>query len=91
MTDVHAAKIKLNLKKASGQLKLIEKLVDEGRYCIDIAQQVNATIGLLKKINDHILENHLLTCGTKKLTSSKQADRIDFTQELIKAFSMTNR
>lgn len=91
MNDAHAAKIKLNLKKASGQLKLLEKMVDENRYCIDIAQQVNATIGLLKRVNDFILENHLLNCGAKQLNSSKEKERVDFTKELIKAFSLANR
>ncbi len=91
MTDAHKSKIKLNLKKAGGQLRLLEKMVNENRYCIDVAQQVNATIGLLKKINDFILENHLLTCGAKKLNSKKKNERVDFTHELMKAFTLTNR
>ena len=91
MTDAHKSKIKLNLKKANGQLRLLEKMVDENRYCIDVAQQVNATIGLLKKINDFILENHLLTCGAKKLNSKRKNERVDFTHELMKAFTLNNR
>lgn len=91
MMNPYSAKIKLNLKKAAGQLKLIEQMIDDGRYCIDIAQQVNASVGLLKKINDFVLENHLLVCGAKKLNSSKQNDRMNFTHELIKAFTITNR
>lgn len=91
MEAIYKSKIELNLKKANGQIKLLEKMVKDGRYCIDIAQQVNATIGLLKKINDFILENHLLTCGAKKLNSKKKNDRIDFTHELMKAFTVTNK
>lgn len=91
MMDIHAEKIKLNLKKVQGQVKLLEKMVNENRYCIDIAQQVNAAIGLLKKINDSILENHLLTCGAEKLNSKKQDERKEFTQELLRAFSLTNK
>ena len=87
----YSAKIKLNLKKAAGQLKLIEKMIDDGRYCVDIAQQVNASVGLLKKINDFILENHLLVCGAKQLNSEKHEERVDFTHELIKAFTIANR
>lgn len=91
MMDPYSAKIKLNLRKAAGQLKLIEQMIDDERYCIDIAQQVNATVGLLKKINDFVLENHLLVCGAKKLNSAKQNDRMSFTHELIKAFTIANR
>lgn len=91
MQDQYSQKIKLNLKKAAGQLKLIEQMIDDGRYCIDIAQQVNASVGLLKKVNDFILENHLLVCGAKKLNSAKQSDRVGFANELIKAFTIANR
>ena len=91
MIQPYTDKTKLNIKKIQGQVRLIEKMVDEKRYCIDIAQQVNAAIGLLKKINDLILENHLLTCGADKLNSKKQEERKEFTKELLKVFSLTNR
>lgn len=91
MLDENKAKITTNLKKAKGQLLLIQNMVDRGEYCVDIAQQVNAAIGLLKKVNNYILENHLLTCGAKKLNSSKFDERKAFTEELIKAFSITTK
>ncbi len=91
MKQPYASKVLLNLKKAKGQLALLEKMVAEDRYCVDIGQQVNATIGLLKKINNTILENHLLSCGAKKLNSKNLRQRSGFAQELIQAFSITNK
>ncbi len=91
MSDEYKTKIKLNLKKAQGQIKLIEKMVDEDRYCIDVAQQINAAIGLFKKINNNILENHLQTCGTHRLGSKNQKDKDDFVQELIKTFNLAGK
>lgn len=91
MIDKYKSKIKLNLKKTQGQMKLIDKMIDDKRYCIDIAQQINAAIGLLKKINVNLLENHLQTCGTHQLTSKNQKDKDQFIEELIKTFNLTGK
>lgn len=55
-------KILLGVKKSRGMLDKIEKMLTEGSYCADIAQQINATIGLLRNANATLLENHLQTC-----------------------------
>lgn len=91
MIDNYKSKIKLNLKKAQGQMKLVDKMVDDDRYCIDVAQQINAAIGLLKKINNNILENHLQGCGSHKMSSKNQKEKDEFIQELIKTFNLTGK
>jgi len=91
MIEPYKGKIKLNLKKAQGQLKLLEKMIEEDRYCIDVAQQINAAIGLLKQINVMILENHLQSCGTNKLNSKSVQEKEKFIKELIKTFNLTGK
>ena len=81
----------MNLKKVEGQMRLIDKMMEEKRYCIDIAQQVNAAMGLLKQVNNLILESHLLSCGTEKLADKSQSKRLAFSQELIKTFNLTSK
>lgn len=90
MTPQHQTKVQINLKKVQGQINLINKMMDEKRYCVDIAQQVNAAIGLLKKINSTILESHLISCGGAKLNSKDAVERQAFAEELIKAFTLNN-
>lgn len=90
MKEPHASKIKMNVRKAQGQMKLIEKMIDEKRYCIEIAQQINAAIGLLKKSNNYLLENHLLSCGGSKLRPGSK-DREKFASELIQVFNVTGK
>ncbi len=91
MTEPHISKIKMNLKKAQGQLNLIQKMIEDDRYCIDVAQQVNAAIGLLKQVNTYVLESHLLCCGSEKLNSKNTKEREDFAKELVQAFSIKNK
>lgn len=89
MLKPYADKAQLNLKKVLGQVKLIQVMLEEGKYCMDIAQQVNAAIGLLKKTNDLILESHLNTCAAAKLNSKQRNVREEFVQELIRNFRVT--
>jgi len=47
------------LKTARGQIDGIIKMIEEGRYCIDISNQILASQALLKKSNLEILKGHL--------------------------------
>lgn len=52
----------LNLKKAIGNLHKVMEMVEGNDYCVDIATQVNSSMGLLKSVNIKLLENHLKCC-----------------------------
>lgn len=91
MLDSYKSKVKVNIKKVHGQLNLIEKMMDDGRYCVDIAQQVHAAIGMLKKVNNWVMESHIHTCASLKLTSNDEMEREAFAQELIKVFNLTSK
>jgi len=62
------APLHLNLKKVTGMIAKLQKMIDEDSYCPDVVQQTNATIGLLKKVNELIIRDHILCCGTKELS-----------------------
>lgn len=91
MIEPYKAKVLINLKKVRGQVELIEKMIATDKYCVDIAQQVNAAMGLLRKTNSYILESHLLSCATSKLTSKSKVTRQKFTDEIIRLTSVANR
>ncbi len=50
------------LKTAKGQIDGLLKMIEDDRECIDISTQVLATQSILKKVNSHILSNHLNHC-----------------------------
>lgn len=84
-------KLILTAKKALWTLNKVIDMTEKDVYCVDIAQQVNATIGLLKSLNSQLLENHLMCCGKNKLVSSDPKERDEFIAELIKAWAITNK
>ena len=49
-------KIARSIKIARGQLDGVLKMIDEDRYCVDISNQILATIAILKKTNQELRE-----------------------------------
>jgi DNA-binding FrmR family transcriptional regulator len=65
------------LKTARGQIDGVMRMVEEGRYCIDVSRQVLASIALLKKANMVILKQHMDTCVKDAIRTDKGAEKID--------------
>ena len=55
-------KTRHQLAIAKGQLEGILRMIDENAYCLDISNQLLATISLLRKVNADVLEAHLAHC-----------------------------
>ncbi|MCR4950579.1 MAG: metal-sensing transcriptional repressor [Solobacterium sp.] len=57
----------LRLKKAEGQIRGIEKMVEENAWCPDIMIQVSAVTSALNSFNKELLACHLRSCITEDL------------------------
>ena len=56
------AKIIRLLKTAGGQIEGIVKMVEDGKYCIDISNQIMAAQAILGRVNKEVLNAHLHSC-----------------------------
>lgn len=63
-----------NLKTVRGQVDGIIHMIEDGRYCIDISNQIMASNALLKKANLHILTGHLNSCVRTAIEHEEHAD-----------------
>ncbi|WP_042276722.1 metal-sensitive transcriptional regulator [[Clostridium] dakarense] len=59
------------LKRIEGQVKGIQKMLDEERYCVDILVQISAIRSAINKVGTIILENHIKGCVSESI---KQGD-----------------
>ena len=59
----------LRLKKVEGQVRGIQAMIEERRYCMDLLSQIRAVTGALRKIESGILESHLQHCVNDAITS----------------------
>lgn len=90
MKDPYKKKFVTNVRKVKGLLETIEKMVEEDRYCVDIAQQVNAAIGFLKSANSTVLSGHLDSCASHRLNSETE-EKEAFIAELVRVFGVSSR
>ncbi len=68
------------LKTARGQIDAVIRMTEEDRYCVDIANQIEATQALLKKANLSILKQHIETCVKDSLEDGTYDEK---TKEII--------
>ncbi|SKA92902.1 DNA-binding transcriptional regulator, FrmR family [Caloramator quimbayensis] len=71
------------LKTARGQIDGILKMIDEGRYCVDISNQIIAVQSLLKKANMLILKQHLNYCVKAAFKSNSGEEKIDEVMDIL--------
>lgn len=50
------------LRRIEGQVRGIEKMVDEDRYCIDVVTQINAIRAALDKVALGLVDGHVRHC-----------------------------
>lgn len=71
------------LRTARGQLDGILKMVEEDRYCMDIAAQIAATGAILKRANREILSAHLRGCVRDSFRNADEAAQNEKIDEII--------
>lgn len=56
------AKVLARLRRVEGQVRAIEQMVDDGKYCIDVLTQIAAANSALKSVALLLLDDHLNHC-----------------------------
>lgn len=77
------------LKRIEGQVRGIQRMVEEKRYCVDILTQLSAVSSAVGSVQDNILSRHLDTCVTKAFMGESKGEKkkkIDEVVKLLKTF-----
>jgi len=73
------------LHRIEGQVRGIERMVAEDRYCIDILTQIGAVRTALEQVGSKLLEDHVTHCVAGALASGSEQDARAKTAELLAA------
>ena len=73
------------LHRIEGQVRGIERMVDDDRYCIDILTQISAVNTALDSLAFKILDEHVRHCVAGALASGDVAEAKVKTEELLEA------
>ena len=63
--------IQARLRRIEGQVRGIQKMVDNDKYCIDILTQVNAATRALKQVAVGLLDDHIRHCVANQTEEGK--------------------
>jgi CsoR family transcriptional regulator, copper-sensing transcriptional repressor len=72
------------LKRAEGQVRGLQQMIEEERYCIDILTQISATRAALDGVALKILEDHVQHC-VREGGDEKAAEVVAAVERLIRS------
>ena len=75
------------LKKIEGQVRGIQKMVEEGKPCDDVLIQIGAVKSALHKTGQVVLEEHMYHCVVKGIKNGEEEETIEHLVNSLNQFS----
>jgi len=87
---MHTDKTKIvkRLKIIEGQVRGLQKMVEEGKYCVDIITQTSAVKQGLSNLEDVLLEGHLGHCVVDQI---KKGETQKAVKEILKVYKLKRK
>lgn len=86
MDEALKGRLLLRLKRIEGQVRGLQRMVEEERYCPDVMEQVSAVQESLRAVGQLLLRNHLQHCVTGAVRSGDDRRSNQVYDELASLF-----
>ncbi len=73
----------VRLKKIEGQVRGVQKMIEGGRYCVDIITQLQSITAAIAGLQEQILRRHLEHCVTDAMRSGSETEKQEKITEII--------
>jgi CsoR family transcriptional regulator, copper-sensing transcriptional repressor len=80
--ELKAANLR-RLSRIEGQIRGIQRMVEEDRYCADILMQVTSAQEALRAVARSLMRNHLAHCATHAIQDGSEDEREAMYDELL--------
>jgi DNA-binding FrmR family transcriptional regulator len=74
--SVHKRSVEQRLKRVEGQVRGLQKMVEEDRYCIDVLTQISAVKAALESVALVLLADHTEHCVSEAIQAGKGGPKI---------------
>ena len=78
--------VRRRLRRIAGQVRGLEKMVDEDRYCIDVLTQVSAVKAALESVALLLLEDHIDHCVADAIRAGDATEKVSELTSAIERF-----
>lgn len=72
------------LRRIEGQIRGVQKMIGDHKYCIDILNQIQAVKGALARIEENILKKHLESCVAEAIKGACEKEKQQKMDEVLK-------
>jgi len=79
------------LKRIEGQVRGVQKMIEDRQYCIDILNQIHAVKGALSRVEEKILQKHFQHCVTSAIMGSSEKEKQQKLDEILALINQTRR
>jgi DNA-binding FrmR family transcriptional regulator len=71
------------LRRIEGQIRGLQRMVEEEYYCADILVQISSVQEALRGVGRELMRNHLQHCATQAITKGSRQDATAMYEELL--------
>ena len=88
--EIKASNLK-RLRRIEGQVRGLQRLVEEERYCADILVQISSVQEALRSVGRALMKNHLRHCATQAIRKGTAAQAQQMYDELVDLMQLHSR
>ena len=79
------------LKTIEGHIRGIEKMIENGEYCIDVIKQIQAVQAALNKVSITVLDGHLNSCLVTAIRGDDVKERERVLSEIAEIYETATK
>lgn len=84
----HRGRILTRLRRMEGQVRGVQRMIEEDQYCVDVLTQLSAIMAAARGVGLLVLEDHIRGCVVGADETNREA-RLDELTEAIERFTRT--
>lgn len=84
--DEEREKLMKRLKRIEGQVRGVQKMIEDDRYCIDILIQISAIESALKQVGFSVTERHMNHCVSDAIKKGEGEESITELMKVLRQF-----
>ncbi len=75
------------LKKIEGQVRGLQRMIQEKKYCVDIITQIHSVIGALYRVENEVFKKHIDGCVVNALKGKSETEKQKKISEVVELIS----
>jgi DNA-binding FrmR family transcriptional regulator len=79
------------LRRIEGQVRGIQKMIEDRKYCIEILNQLAAVRGALARVEEKILGKHFRNCVTEAIRGNSEKEKQQKLDEILRLINQTRK